>query len=169
MTTIPPTAAILAVMLGELPKLPAHRDHGTVTREELARMLAHALVRDEAERMEAAESAEREAADAAKPAAEGNEHRVTLLRSEIGPFLWRNPAAVPDGTKPTIAFRARNALANADRDKVWQVACMTEAELCRLKNCGRLTVNTIKRWLASLGLSLGMAADPDVIAARRAK
>lgn len=64
-----------------------------------------------------------------------------------------------------LPARAINALKNADVHLVADLAQKTEADLEHLKNLGEKSIDEIKSALASLGLSLGMRIDPNVLGA----
>jgi DNA-directed RNA polymerase subunit alpha len=64
-----------------------------------------------------------------------------------------------------LAARAVNALKTADVHLVVDLAQKTEADLDQLKNLGEKSIDEIKSALASLGLSLGMRIDPNVLGA----
>ena len=64
-----------------------------------------------------------------------------------------------------LPARAVNALKNADMQLVADLAQKTEADLEHVKNLGEKSIDEIKAALASLGLSLGMRIDPNVLAA----
>ena len=61
--------------------------------------------------------------------------------------------------------RAVNALKNSDINLVADLAQKTEADLAHVKNLGEKSIDEIKAALASLGLSLGMRIDPNVLGA----
>jgi len=64
-----------------------------------------------------------------------------------------------------LAARAVNALKNADLKIVADLAQKTEVDLEQVKNLGEKSIDEIKVALASLGLSLGMRIDPNVLGA----
>jgi DNA-directed RNA polymerase subunit alpha len=64
-----------------------------------------------------------------------------------------------------LTARAVNALKNADLHLVVDLAQKTEADLEHVKNLGEKSIDEIKSALASLGLSLGMRIDPNVLGA----
>jgi DNA-directed RNA polymerase subunit alpha len=64
-----------------------------------------------------------------------------------------------------LPARAVNALKTADVHIVADLAQKTEADLEHLKNLGEKSIDEIKSALASLGLSLGMRIDPNVLGA----
>lgn len=76
------------------------------------------------------------------------------LRDALGKTLEELP----------LAARAVNALKNADMQLVADLAQKTEADLEHVKNLGEKSIDEIKTALASLGLSLGMRIDPNVLA-----
>jgi DNA-directed RNA polymerase subunit alpha len=59
--------------------------------------------------------------------------------------------------------RAANCLNNANITTVGQLAMKTEAEMLKYRNFGKKSLNEIKEKLASLGLSLGMNIDADLL------
>jgi DNA-directed RNA polymerase subunit alpha len=64
-----------------------------------------------------------------------------------------------------LPSRAVNALRNSDIQVVADLAQKTEADLEQVKNLGEKSIDEIKTALASLGLSLGMRIDPNVLGA----
>lgn len=62
-----------------------------------------------------------------------------------------------------LPVRAINALKNADMDIVADLVQQTEADLERVRNLGQKSLDEIKAALASLGLSLGMRIDPNIL------
>jgi DNA-directed RNA polymerase subunit alpha len=64
-----------------------------------------------------------------------------------------------------LAARAVNALKNADIHLVADLAQKTEADLEHVKNLGEKSIDEIKVALASLGLSLGMRIDVNLLGA----
>ena len=64
-----------------------------------------------------------------------------------------------------LPARAVNALKNADMQLVADLAQKTEADLEHVKNLGEKSIDEIKAALASIGLSLGMRIDPNVLTA----
>jgi DNA-directed RNA polymerase subunit alpha len=78
-----------------------------------------------------------------------------FLRDALGKALEELP----------LAARAVNALKNADIHLVADLAQKTEADLEQVKNLGEKSIDEIKSALASLGLSLGMRIDPNVLGA----
>jgi DNA-directed RNA polymerase subunit alpha len=64
-----------------------------------------------------------------------------------------------------LPARAINALKNADVHLVADLAQKTDADLEHLKNLGEKSIDEIKAALASLGLSLGMRIDPNLLGA----
>ena len=77
------------------------------------------------------------------------------LREALGKALEELP----------LPARAVNALKNADLKVVADLAQKTEADLEQVKNLGEKSIDEIKVALASLGLSLGMRIDPNVLGA----
>jgi DNA-directed RNA polymerase subunit alpha len=77
------------------------------------------------------------------------------LRDALGKALEELP----------LPARAVNALKAADMQIVADLAQKTEAELEHVKNLGEKSIDEIKTALASLGLSLGMRIDPNVLGA----
>ena len=61
--------------------------------------------------------------------------------------------------------RAVNALKGADLNQVVDLVQKTEPELNEVKNLGEKSIDEIKSALATLGLSLGMRIDPNVLGA----
>jgi DNA-directed RNA polymerase subunit alpha len=61
--------------------------------------------------------------------------------------------------------RAVNALKGADLSQVVDLVQKTETELNEVKNLGEKSIDEIKSALATLGLSLGMRIDPNVLGA----
>ena len=53
-----------------------------------------------------------------------------------------------------INARAYNCLKSANIQSIKELLQYPEAELLRIRNCGRVTVNNIKQALAKVGLSL---------------
>jgi DNA-directed RNA polymerase subunit alpha len=64
-----------------------------------------------------------------------------------------------------LTARAVNALKAADLHLVVDLAQKTDADLEHVKNLGEKSIDEIKSALASLGLSLGMRIDPNVLGA----
>ena len=60
---------------------------------------------------------------------------------------------------------AINALKNADLNLVVDLVQKNEADLEHVKNLGEKSIDEIKTALATLGLSLGMRIDPNVLGA----
>ena len=58
-----------------------------------------------------------------------------------------------------------NALKGADLNQVVDLVQKTETELTEVKNLGEKSIDDIKGVLATLGLSLGMRIDPNVLGA----
>jgi DNA-directed RNA polymerase subunit alpha len=83
---------------------------------------------------------------------------------ESGEAYLRDALGKPLEELPLPA-RAVNALKNADIHVVADLAQKTEADLEHVKNLGEKSIDEIKVALASLGLSLGMRIDPNVLGA----
>jgi len=66
-----------------------------------------------------------------------------------------------------LSVRAANCLNNANITTVGQLAMKTEAEMLKYRNFGKKSLNEIKDKLTTLGLSLGMHFEPDVLEAPR--
>ncbi|HEY4659735.1 MAG TPA: DNA-directed RNA polymerase subunit alpha [Gemmatimonadaceae bacterium] len=64
-----------------------------------------------------------------------------------------------------LPARAINALKNADLNLVADLVQKNEADLEHVKNLGEKSIDEIKTALATLGLSLGMRIDPNVLGA----
>src|SRR5438034_2472722 len=64
-----------------------------------------------------------------------------------------------------LSVRAANCLNNANITTVGQLAMKSEAEMLKYRNFGKKSLNEIKDKLASLGLSLGMNIDPELLEA----
>ena len=62
-----------------------------------------------------------------------------------------------------LSVRAANCLNNANITTVGQLAMKTEQEMLKYRNFGKKSLNEIKDKLAALGLSLGMAFEPDLL------
>jgi DNA-directed RNA polymerase subunit alpha len=62
-----------------------------------------------------------------------------------------------------LSVRAANCLNNANITTVGQLAMKTEQEMLKYRNFGKKSLNEIKEKLAALGLTLGMAFDPDLL------
>ena len=105
---------------------------------------------------------------------------ATYLRDHFAPLTARPPDDDGDGTdgeaylrealgKPLeelpLPARAVNALKAADLHLVVDLAQKTEGDLEHVKNLGEKSIDEIKTALASLGLSLGMRIDPNVLGA----
>ena len=103
---------------------------------------------------------------------------ATYLRDHFAPLTSRPPDDDTDGAdgeaylrealgKPLeelpLPARAINALKAADLHLVVDLAQKTEADLEHVKNLGEKSIDEIKGALASLGLSLGMRIDPNVL------
>jgi DNA-directed RNA polymerase subunit alpha len=83
---------------------------------------------------------------------------------ESGEAYLRDALAKPLEELPLPA-RAVNALKNAEIQIVADLAQKTEADLEHVKNLGEKSIDEIKSALGSLGLSLGMRIDPNVLGA----
>ena len=105
---------------------------------------------------------------------------ATYLRDHFVPLTMRTPDEESEAAtgeaylrdalgKPLeelpLPARAVNALKAADMQIVADLAQKTEAELEHVKNLGEKSIDEIKTALASLGLSLGMRIDPNVLGA----
>jgi DNA-directed RNA polymerase subunit alpha len=64
-----------------------------------------------------------------------------------------------------LSVRAANCLNNANITTVGQLAMKTEQEMLKYRNFGKKSLNEIKDKLAALGLTLGMAFEPDLLEA----
>jgi DNA-directed RNA polymerase subunit alpha len=64
-----------------------------------------------------------------------------------------------------LSVRAANCLNNANITTVGQLAMKTEQEMLKYRNFGKKSLNEIKEKLAVLGLTLGMAFEPDLLEA----
>jgi DNA-directed RNA polymerase subunit alpha len=64
-----------------------------------------------------------------------------------------------------LSVRAANCLNNANITTVGQLAMKSEAEMLKYRNFGKKSLNEIKDKLTALGLSLGMAFEPDLLEA----
>jgi DNA-directed RNA polymerase subunit alpha len=84
--------------------------------------------------------------------------------AESGEAYLREALGKPLEDLP-LAARAVNALKNVDIHVVADLAQKTEADLEHVKNLGEKSIDEIKVALASLGLSLGMRIDPNVLGA----
>jgi len=62
-----------------------------------------------------------------------------------------------------LSVRAANCLNNANITSVGQLAMKSEAEMLKYRNFGKKSLNEIKDKLTSLGLSLGMKFDPNLL------
>jgi DNA-directed RNA polymerase subunit alpha len=78
-----------------------------------------------------------------------------FLRDALGKTLEELP----------LAARAVNALKNAELHVVADLVQKTEGDLEHVKNLGEKSIDEIKAALASLGLSLGMRIDPNLLGA----
>ena len=105
---------------------------------------------------------------------------ATYMKDHFTPLTARSPDEEADGASGEayvrdalgktleelpLPARAVNALKNADLQLVADLAQKTEADLEHVKNLGEKSIDEIKAALASLGLSLGMRIDPNVLAA----
>jgi DNA-directed RNA polymerase subunit alpha len=95
------------------------------------------------------------------PAGPGEEE-VEAEEAE-GDFL--RDALLRDLEELPLPARALSALRNADITIVADLAQKTEADLERVKNLGPKSLDEIKAVLATLGLSLGMRIDPNILGA----
>jgi DNA-directed RNA polymerase subunit alpha len=64
-----------------------------------------------------------------------------------------------------LSVRAANCLNNANITTVGQLAMKSETEMLKYRNFGKKSLNEIKDKLSSLGLTLGMHFDADLIEA----
>ncbi len=64
-----------------------------------------------------------------------------------------------------LSVRAANCLNNANITTVGQLAMKSEQEMLKYRNFGKKSLNEIKEKLASLGLTLGMTFEPDLLEA----
>lgn len=64
-----------------------------------------------------------------------------------------------------LSVRAANCLNNANITTVGQLAMKSEQEMLKYRNFGKKSLNEIKDKLAALGLTLGMAFEPDLLEA----
>jgi DNA-directed RNA polymerase subunit alpha len=62
-----------------------------------------------------------------------------------------------------LSVRAANCLNNANITTVGQLAMKTEQEMLKYRNFGKKSLNEIKDKLSSLGLSLGMTFEPELL------
>lgn len=62
-----------------------------------------------------------------------------------------------------LSVRAANCLNNANITTVGQLAMKSEAEMLKYRNFGKKSLNEIKEKLTSLGLSLGMSFEADLL------
>jgi DNA-directed RNA polymerase subunit alpha len=62
-----------------------------------------------------------------------------------------------------LSVRAANCLNNANITSVGQLAMKSDSEMLKYRNFGKKSLNEIKDKLQSLGLSLGMSFDADVL------
>lgn len=110
------------------------------------------------------------------------ERAAAVLKAHVSPLAIRGPAEEAEGeasgaepflrqalAKPLeelpLPARALNALKSAELHLVVDLVQKTEAELEAMKNLGEKSIDEIKSALATLGLSLGMRIDPEVLAA----
>ena len=64
-----------------------------------------------------------------------------------------------------LSVRAANCLNNANITTVGQLAMKSEQEMLKYRNFGKKSLNEIKEKLATLGLTLGMTFEPDLLEA----
>ncbi len=64
-----------------------------------------------------------------------------------------------------LSVRAANCLNNANITTVGQLAMKTEQEMLKYRNFGKKSLNEIKDKLSSLGLTLGLTFEPDLLEA----
>ena len=64
-----------------------------------------------------------------------------------------------------LSVRAANCLNNDNITTVGQLAMKSEQEMLKYRNFGKKSLNEIKDKLAALGLTLGMAFEPDLLEA----
>ncbi len=64
-----------------------------------------------------------------------------------------------------LSVRAANCLNNANITTVGQLAMKSEQEMLKYRNFGKKSLNEIKEKLATLGLSLGMTFEPELLEA----
>jgi DNA-directed RNA polymerase subunit alpha len=62
-----------------------------------------------------------------------------------------------------LSVRAANCLNNANITTVGQLGMKTEQEMLKYRNFGKKSLNEIKEKLATLGLTLGMTFEPDLL------
>src|SRR5512141_2940267 len=62
-----------------------------------------------------------------------------------------------------LSVRAANCLNNANITTVGQLAMKSEQEMLKYRNFGKKSLNEIKEKLATLGLTLGMTFEPDLL------
>ena len=98
------------------------------------------------------------------PLAAGVPHEDEEAEAEGGDAFLRDALAK---TLEELALPARaiNALKNAELNLVVDLVQKNEADLEHVKNLGEKSIDEIKAALASLGLSLGMRIDPNVLGA----
>jgi len=63
-----------------------------------------------------------------------------------------------------LSVRAYNCLKKADIRTIFDLCQKSESEMLKTKNFGRRSLNEIKELLESMGLSLGMELDPELVA-----
>ncbi len=63
-----------------------------------------------------------------------------------------------------LSVRAANCLNNANITTVGELACKTEADMLKYRNFGKKSLTEIKEKLAELGVGLGIAIDPELLA-----
>jgi DNA-directed RNA polymerase alpha subunit len=125
--SLPPTDAVIAAM---------HPDHPAAVADELHRLLAHCLVRDEEVRRE------RAAVDTQK---------VADLSAAVHRWIGRG----------CLSVRTANVLYNAGHRCMADVWNLRDSDLLRMKNLGRLCLNEIK----ALRDAIGPVRDSDLAAA----
>jgi DNA-directed RNA polymerase subunit alpha len=62
-----------------------------------------------------------------------------------------------------LSVRAANCLNNANITTVGQLAMKSEQEMLKYRNFGKKSLNEIKEKLATLGLTLGMTFEPELL------
>jgi DNA-directed RNA polymerase subunit alpha len=98
------------------------------------------------------------------PLSAGRREEELDVEGAAGDAYLREALGQPVEELPLPA-RAINALKNAELHLVADVVQKTEADLDHLKNLGEKSIDEIKAALASLGLSLGMRIDPNLLGA----
>ncbi len=83
-------------------------------------------------------------------------HSVATELPEPLPRVASKEALNRSITELELSVRSENVLKDADVRTVSQLVLKTEAEVLRMKNSGRKSLNEIKEVLAQLGLRLGM-------------